>query len=71
MRFVSYADDGYAERIRLRPYGAAEVIIDPRFGFGQPVFAASKIRAETIAELSYEGGESIDDIADEYNLQHS
>ncbi|MDR7280238.1 uncharacterized protein (DUF433 family) [Catenuloplanes atrovinosus] len=35
------------------------------------MFAASKIRAETIAELSYEGGESIDDIADEYNLQHS
>jgi uncharacterized protein (DUF433 family) len=68
IRFVSYAEDGYAQRITLRPYGAADDIIDPRFGFGQPVFATSKIRVETVAELFYDGRESVDDIADEYDL---
>ena len=60
--------DGYADRIILRPYGAAKVIIDPRFGFGQPVFGTTKVRVETIADLFYGGGESVDDIADEYGL---
>ncbi|TDC32646.1 DUF433 domain-containing protein [Micromonospora sp. KC213] len=68
LKYVSYAADGYAERIILRPYGAADVIIDPRFGFGQPVFERRKVRVETIADLFYGGGESVDDIADEYDL---
>ncbi|MET7421184.1 DUF433 domain-containing protein [Dactylosporangium sp. NPDC005555] len=68
IKFVSYADDGYAERVTLKPYGAAQVIIDPRFGFGQPVFEASKVPVETIADLFYGGGESVEDIADEYDL---
>jgi uncharacterized protein (DUF433 family) len=67
-KFVSYADDGYAERVTLKPYGASQVIIDPRFGFGQPIFEASKVPVETIADLFYGGGESVDDIADEYDL---
>jgi uncharacterized protein (DUF433 family) len=68
IRYVSYAADGYASRIVLRPYGAADVIIDPRFGFGQPIFGTSKVKVETIADLFYGGGESVEDIADEYDL---
>ncbi len=68
IKFVSYADDGYADRIRLRPYEGAEVIIDPRFGFGQPVFADSKVPVEVLADLFYDGGESVVDIADEYGI---
>ncbi|WP_250000410.1 DUF433 domain-containing protein [Actinoplanes sp. M2I2] len=68
IKFVSYADDGYAERITLRPYESADVIIDPRFGFGQPVFAGSKVPVEAVADLFYGGGESVGDIADEYGL---
>ncbi|BFU47807.1 DUF433 domain-containing protein [Krasilnikovia sp. MM14-A1004] len=68
IKFVSYAEDGFAARIRLKPYEAAEVIIDPRFGFGQPVFADSKVPIETIADLFYGGGESVEDIADEYGI---
>lgn len=71
IKFVSYADDGYADRIRLRPYEGADVIIDPRFGFGQPVFAGSKVPVETVADLFYGGGESVDDIADEYGISTS
>ncbi|GGM20066.1 MULTISPECIES: DUF433 domain-containing protein [Micromonospora] len=68
IKYVSYAPDGFADRIILRPYGAAQVIIDPRFGFGQPVFSGNKVRVETIADLFYGGNESVEDIADEYDL---
>jgi uncharacterized protein (DUF433 family) len=68
IKYVHYAPDGFADRIVLRPYGTADVIIDPRFGFGQPVFSTSKVRVETIADLFYGGGESVDAIADEYDL---
>ena len=68
IKYVSYAEDGYASRLKLRPYGAADVIIDPRFGFGQPVFGASKVKVETVADLFYGGEESVEDIADEYDL---
>ncbi|GAA2671265.1 DUF433 domain-containing protein [Actinoplanes palleronii] len=68
IRFVSYAPDGFASRITLRPYEGADIIVDPRFGFGQPVFAASKVPVETVADLFYGGRESVEDIADEYGL---
>jgi uncharacterized protein (DUF433 family) len=68
IKFVSYADDGFAHRIRLKPYEGAEVIIDPRFGFGQPVFADSKVPVEAVADLFFGGGESVEDIADEYGI---
>jgi uncharacterized protein (DUF433 family) len=66
-KYVHYAPDGFADRLILKPYGAADVIIDPRFAFGQPVLGRSKIRVETIADLFY-GGESLESIADEYDL---
>ena len=69
VKYVSYAEDGFANRIILRPYEGADIIVDPRFGFGQPVFANSKVPVETIADLFYGGGESVVDIADEYGLK--
>jgi len=65
---VSYASDGFADRIVLRPYEGADIIVDPRFGFGQPVFAGNKVPVEAVADLFYGGGESVEDIADEYGL---
>lgn len=67
IRYVSYANDGFAQRLHLRPYGEADVIIDSRFGWGQPVLAESKVPVEAVADLFY-GGESIGDIADEYGI---
>jgi uncharacterized protein (DUF433 family) len=67
LRYVRYAEDGFAERLTLRPYGSAEVILDPRFGFGQPVLERNKVRVETLADLFY-AGETIETIADEYDL---
>jgi uncharacterized protein (DUF433 family) len=66
-RFVSYADDGYAQRLRLRPYGQAEVIVDPRFGWGRPVLSDTKVPVDVIADLFF-AGESVEDIADDYDI---
>lgn len=67
-RYVHFAPDGFAERLTLPSYGDAHVIIDPEFAFGQPVLETSKIRVDTIADLFYGGGESVETIADEYDL---
>ncbi|MQA26053.1 MAG: DUF433 domain-containing protein [Micromonosporaceae bacterium] len=68
VKYVHYADDGFADRLVLRPYQAAHVIIDPRFGFGQPILEAAKVRVDTIADLFYGGRESVETIAEEYDL---
>lgn len=67
-RYVHYAPDGFADRLVLRPYGSADVIIDPRFGWGQPVLGKSKVPVWAIADLFYGGGESVEVIADDYDI---
>jgi uncharacterized protein (DUF433 family) len=67
-KYVHYAPDTYADRLVLRPYDSADVIIDPRFGWGRPVLERSKVPVDAIAELFYNGGESVDLIADEYGI---
>ncbi len=37
LKFVRWGNDNYAMRLRLKTYQGADVIIDPRFAFGQPV----------------------------------
>jgi uncharacterized protein (DUF433 family) len=44
------------------------IVIDPRIAFGQPVIAGTGIRTATIAER-YKAGESIGELADDYDLQ--
>ena len=58
--------------IRLFPYTRhrepeepMSVVIDPRVSFGRPVLVGTGIATEIIAER-YKGGESIDDLADDY-----
>jgi uncharacterized protein (DUF433 family) len=67
LKYVHYAPDGFADRLVLKPYGAADVIVDPRFAFGQPVLQRNKIRIETIADIFY-AGESVETIAGEFDL---
>jgi len=35
---ITFAQDGWAERLKLPQYGRASVIVDPRLSFGRPVF---------------------------------
>jgi len=60
--------DEYPVRLRLRAYEGAEVIVDPRFSFGQPVFARSKVRVEDVIAV-FRAGERIVDIAGEYGVE--
>jgi hypothetical protein len=44
LRHIDWGSDGNARRLQLRNFPAsADVIIDPRFGWGVPVLGESKV----------------------------
>jgi len=64
---VEFGADGYARLIRLPTYEVAELVVDPKRGFGQPVFARGGARLEDALSL-VRAGESLDVVAREYGL---
>ena len=64
---VEFAGDGYAELIHLPQYRVAEVVADPRRGFGQPIFAHGGAKLEDVLG-SFRAGESLDALAQEYGV---
>jgi uncharacterized protein (DUF433 family) len=69
LKFVSWSgSDPYPKRLKLKTYQGADVIIDPRFAFGQPVLARQKIRVEDILD-SFWAGEGYLTIAREYGVE--
>jgi uncharacterized protein (DUF433 family) len=68
LKFVSWrSPDRYPTRLRLKAYQGADVIIDPRFAFGQPVLKREKIRVEDILDAFW-AGESYTTIAGEFGV---
>lgn len=68
LRYVTWEKgDDYPVRLKLKSYEAADVIIDPRFAFGQPVFAASKVRVRDVVD-AFVAGESMETISHEYGI---
>jgi uncharacterized protein (DUF433 family) len=68
LRFVTWSRaDRYPMRLALKAYQGADVIIDPRFAFGQPVLKREKVRVEDILD-SFWAGESYLTIAGEYGV---
>jgi uncharacterized protein (DUF433 family) len=68
LTYIDWDDAGNPLRLRLREYPTgAEVIIDPRFGWGSPVLADSKIRVDDLVAL-WRTGEPIKAVAEEYGL---
>lgn len=62
------ASDEFADRLRLRQYpDVAPVIIDPRFGWGEPVVESSKVPVQAIVDLWF-AGESLEVVANEYEM---
>jgi uncharacterized protein (DUF433 family) len=56
---------------RFFPLGRdAGVVVDPRHSFGRPVITGTNVATETIASLAH-GGESLDDIASEFQLDRT
>lgn len=68
LTYIEWDEVGDPQRLRLRDYPAgASVVIDPRFGWGAPVLADSKIRVEDLVAL-WRTGEPIKSVAREYGL---
>lgn len=69
VHYFEWDHDGQPQRLTLRSYArhGAEVILDPRFGYGQPVFAATKARVVDVVR-QFMAGERLADIADDYGL---
>jgi uncharacterized protein (DUF433 family)/DNA-binding transcriptional MerR regulator len=65
---VGWAPDDYANRLRLMTYQGAEVIVDPRFSFGQPILERVGVRVEDIVDLA-RAGEPYQLIADEFGIE--
>lgn len=64
---ITFDEAGIPQQIRLDFYDGAEVIIDPRFAFGQPVLDNRGVRVEDLAQMFF-AGESVDVVADEYRV---
>lgn len=68
LRYIEWDRAGLAQRLRLSRFPeAAEVIIDPRFGWGSPVLGDSKVRVMDLVDL-WRAGEPISAVAQEYDL---
>ncbi|MBA2641247.1 MAG: DUF433 domain-containing protein [Nocardioidaceae bacterium] len=68
LRFIAWNDDGWPRRLRLRQYGtAAPVVIDPRFGWGEPVLEATKTPVAAVLVLR-RAGEPAEVVAAEFGL---
>lgn len=68
LKRIDWDVDGNARRLHLPDFpAAANVIIDPRFGWGSPVLGRSKVKVEDLVSL-WRSGERLAAIADEYDL---
>jgi uncharacterized protein (DUF433 family) len=68
LRFITWDEHGLPSQLKLRHYPeSAEVIIDPRFGWGAPVLARSKVPVEAMLQL-WRTGEPISAVAEEFRL---
>lgn len=58
----------HATRLKLKTYQGADVIIDPRFAFGQPVLERGKVRIGDILDAFW-AGEGYRSIASEFGVK--
>ncbi len=64
---VDFAPDGYAQLIRLPEYQHADVVVDPRRGFGQPIFSHGGARLEDVLGR-FHAGEQLAEVAEEFGV---
>ena len=67
LRLITYAGDGYAERLQLPLYGPAEVLVDPAVAFGYPVVKGAGARVKDVFDRFW-AGESLGTIAYDFDL---
>jgi uncharacterized protein (DUF433 family) len=67
LRRITFARDGWAQRIRLPQYARADVIADPRFSFGQPSFVHGRARVSDVLERFW-AGDDLKTLTDEFGV---
>ena len=70
LKQISFGPDDFAEMIRLPQYGDANVVLDPRRGYGQPVFDKSGAKvADALGPLR--AGETFESVAADYGVSEA
>ena len=64
---ITYGEDGWASRVRLPSYGAAEVVVDPNVAFGLPLVVHGGARVEDLVDR-FVAGDSVAEIADDFGV---
>jgi uncharacterized protein (DUF433 family) len=67
LKRITYGDDGWAELLRLPAYAHAEVTVDPRQAFGQPVVVHGGARVEDLVDR-FQAGDSFAEIASDFGV---
>ncbi len=64
---ITYGSDGWAEQLSLPAYEHADVIVDPRQAFGQPLVVHGSARVEDLVDR-FQAGDSFGDIAADFGV---
>lgn len=67
LKRITYGRDGWAQRLRLPAYEHAEVTVDPRQAFGQPLVVHGGARVEDLVDR-FQAGDGFADIADDFGV---
>ena len=67
LQLIRWAEDDYPQAVRLKVYGYADVVADPRIAYGQPVFEGTRTRVEDVIGL-FMAGEPLEVIAREFQI---
>lgn len=67
LRRIEFSQDGFAQVIKLPQYSVAEIVADPRRGFGQPTFERGGARVEDVLGMFW-AGESLATVSAEYGV---
>lgn len=65
---ITWAEDDLPQRVRLTAYEGVDIIIDPRFAFGQPIVARRGVRADDIFEM-FKAGDSMETVSAEFRVE--
>lgn len=70
LKQISFDEDKFAKAIRLPQYGDANVVLDPKRGYGQPVFSSSGVKVvDALGPLR--AGETFEAVALDYGVSES
>lgn len=67
LKTITWAEDDMPQRVALKAYEGADVIVDPRFVFGQPMLEHRGVRVEDIAQL-FLAGDPMTTVSNEFGV---